>query len=127
MSHKTNLHRTRITQNRPVDFANIETNRFQIALHHSLDKGCDFSNFSNRECKALQRFISKTVGRHASWADVDQQLLRRRSGATYREEFYDGEVRRVAHYEVGKGRLFGYRLHDHLVVVRLDPNHQFDS
>jgi hypothetical protein len=99
---------------------------FFLALHHNLENGYDFNALSKQGCRLLHLFVQKTVGVGASWQEVNDRFLRTK-GAVFRDEFHQGHPRRVSHYAMGNGRIFGYRVDNHFVICRIDPNHRFDG
>lgn len=103
-----------------------KTMEFEILFRHSLDGNFDFSKLKQSGLRQFHQFVEKTVGKNLTWQEVDATMLRIKNGNPWRNEIVNGEDRRVAHYSMGSGRIFGYREGNDFIVYIIDPNHRVD-
>lgn len=91
-----------------------------MSLERSLEKGFCFKDVQQREIKAFNGFINKTIGNKLTFQEVNELYGR----LPDKNDTIDGHS--VYHYELSKkSRIHGYLNDGYFVICRIDQNHNF--
>jgi len=102
---------------------------FKLALESKLDRQFDFKKLKTQDIREFDRFLTKTIGRRLTVTEVETLFLRTTGphGAKHFEQV-NGIAQIVFHFSNGTRdfRVHGYYNQlGYLVVIRIDPHHNY--
>lgn len=97
---------------------------FKILLEKKLYNNYDFTTLKNKSnMKTFQDFLNKLIGKSISWKNIEDLYKRKND----KNDKHNGE--QIIHFgEKDKSfRLHGVRRGEYFVLLRIDPNHDFNN